>query len=98
MSKKANPQHLETSDYTPEQVEALASRATKEFIERMGEIYVFLSERITGYEVALRLIEKEVKRLKEQPRENWVEVMMQCPVPMDDLPPRSKEYPRKLRL
>ena len=28
----------------------------------------------------------------------WLDVMKACPVPMDDLPPRSREYPRKRRL
>ena len=32
------------------------------------------------------------------PKSNWVELFKQCPVPMDDLPGRSQEYPRKLRL
>jgi bifunctional DNA-binding transcriptional regulator/antitoxin component of YhaV-PrlF toxin-antitoxin module len=25
-------------------------------------------------------------------RKNWLEVLKSCPVPMDDLPPRSREY------
>ncbi|MEI6085804.1 MAG: hypothetical protein WCS70_16085 [Verrucomicrobiota bacterium] len=29
---------------------------------------------------------------------NWLEVMKRCPVPMDDLPPRSREMPKKLKL
>lgn len=29
---------------------------------------------------------------------NWLEVWKKCPVPMDDLPPRSREYPKKLKL
>ena len=29
---------------------------------------------------------------------NWLEVWKKCPVPMDDLPPRSREYPKKPRL
>ena len=29
---------------------------------------------------------------------NWLAVMKKCPVPMDDLPPRSREYPKKLKL
>lgn len=28
----------------------------------------------------------------------WLDVLKACPVPMDDLPPRRREYPRKLRL
>jgi hypothetical protein len=29
---------------------------------------------------------------------SWLHVRETCPVPMDDLPPRSREYPRKRRL
>ena len=32
------------------------------------------------------------------PKRNWLEVMKACPVPMDDLPPRSREMPKKLKL
>ena len=28
----------------------------------------------------------------------WLQVMRECPVPMDDLPPRSREYPKKRKL
>jgi bifunctional DNA-binding transcriptional regulator/antitoxin component of YhaV-PrlF toxin-antitoxin module len=40
------------------------------------------------------IILRRVKRKKE----SWLEVLKQCPVPMDDLPARSREYPKKLRL
>jgi hypothetical protein len=55
---------LEQSDYTPEQVEAWARKATAEFIERMDETYAFLSDEITGYEIALQIIQKELEWLK----------------------------------
>jgi hypothetical protein len=29
---------------------------------------------------------------------SWLAVMKACPVPMDDLPPRSREYPKKPKL
>ena len=29
---------------------------------------------------------------------NWVEVLKQCPVSMDDIPPRSRELPKKIEL
>lgn len=29
---------------------------------------------------------------------NWLEIWKQCPVPMDDVPPRSRELPKKLKL
>jgi hypothetical protein len=29
---------------------------------------------------------------------NWLEVWKQCPVPMDDIPPRSRELPKKRKL
>ena len=38
-----------------------------------------------------------LRRVKRK-RESWLEVLEQCPVPMDDLPPRSREYPKKLNL
>jgi hypothetical protein len=39
------------------------------------------------------VIFRRVKR-----KANWLEVWKQCPVPMDDLPPRSRQLPRKPRL
>jgi Staphylococcal nuclease homologue len=50
--------------HTPEQVEAWARKATAEFIERMDETYACLSDEITGYEIALQAIQKELERLK----------------------------------
>jgi len=38
-----------------------------------------------------------LRRVKRK-RESWLEVLKQCPVPMDDLPPRRREYPKKLKL
>lgn len=38
-----------------------------------------------------------LRRVKRN-RESWLEVLSQCPVPMDDLPPRSRELPKKLKL
>jgi bifunctional DNA-binding transcriptional regulator/antitoxin component of YhaV-PrlF toxin-antitoxin module len=38
-----------------------------------------------------------LRRVKRK-RKNWVDILEACPVPMDDLPPRSREYPKKLRL
>ena len=37
-----------------------------------------------------------LRRLKRKP--NWLEVWKQCPVPMDDLPPRNRERPKRLKL
>jgi len=37
-----------------------------------------------------------LRRLKQKP--NWLKVWKQCPVPMDDLPPRSRELPKRLKL
>ena len=31
-------------------------------------------------------------------KKDWLSVWMECPVPMDDIPPRSRELPRKRRL
>jgi len=39
------------------------------------------------------VIFRRVKR-----KANWLEVWRQCPVQMDDLPPRSRQLPRKPRL
>ena len=37
-----------------------------------------------------------LRRLKRKP--DWLGVWKQCPVPMDDLPSRSREMPKKLKL
>ena len=37
-----------------------------------------------------------LRRIKR--KSNWLQVWRECPVPMDDLPARSKELPRKLKL
>lgn len=37
-----------------------------------------------------------LRRLKRKP--NWLEVWKQCPVPMDDLPPRNREMPKRPKL
>ena len=38
-----------------------------------------------------------LRRVKRK-RESWLEVLKQCPVPMEDLPPRRRDYPKKLKL
>jgi bifunctional DNA-binding transcriptional regulator/antitoxin component of YhaV-PrlF toxin-antitoxin module len=42
--------------------------------------------------------ESEIVFRRVNTRENWVEVMLRCPIPMDDLPPRSRELPKELNL
>jgi len=37
-----------------------------------------------------------LRRVKR--KSDWLAVWKQCPVPMDDLPPRSRKLPRKLKL
>ena len=37
-----------------------------------------------------------LSRVAKKP--DWLEVLRSCPVPMDDLPPRSRELPKKLKL
>jgi bifunctional DNA-binding transcriptional regulator/antitoxin component of YhaV-PrlF toxin-antitoxin module len=37
-----------------------------------------------------------LRRLKRKP--NWLKVWKECPVPMDELPARSRELPKKVRL
>jgi hypothetical protein len=34
-----------------------------------------------------------LRRVKR--KSNWLDVWKQCPVPMDDLPPRSRQMPKK---
>jgi hypothetical protein len=36
------------------------------------------------------------RRIKR--KSNWLEVWKECPEPIDDLPPRSRELPKKVRL
>ena len=31
-------------------------------------------------------------------REDWLELLAECPVPMDNLPPRRRELPKKHKL
>jgi hypothetical protein len=31
-------------------------------------------------------------------RKSWLTVMKACPLPMDDLPPRNREMPKKVKL
>jgi len=38
-----------------------------------------------------------LKRMKRR-RSNWLEVLKQCPTSMDDIPPRSRELPKKRKL
>jgi hypothetical protein len=37
-----------------------------------------------------------LRRLAKKP--DWLEVLKACPVPMDDLPPRSRRLPKNLKL
>jgi len=37
-----------------------------------------------------------LRRIKRKTK--WLEIWKQCPQPLDDLPPRSRELPKKLRL
>ena len=37
-----------------------------------------------------------LRRIKR--KTNWLDIWKQCPVPMDDLPPRSREMPKKIKL
>lgn len=42
--------------------------------------------------------EDEIVLRRVKRKSNWLEVWKQCPVSMDDLPPRSRELPKKLKL
>lgn len=39
------------------------------------------------------IVFRRIKRKK-----SWLSVLRECPVPMDDLPRRSREYPKKRKL
>ena len=44
-------------------------------------------------------VEEDAVILRRVPhKKSWLEVMKACPVRMDDLPQRSREMPRKLKL
>ena len=38
------------------------------------------------------------RRVKRKSKLNWLEVLKQCPVSMDDIPPRSRELPKDIKL
>lgn len=43
--------------------------------------------------------DEDVVVLRRLPRrKSWLRVMKECPVPMDDLPSRGRELPKKLKL
>jgi hypothetical protein len=43
--------------------------------------------------------EEDVVILRRVPRKkSWLDVMKACPAPMDDLPARSREMPKKVKL
>ena len=37
-----------------------------------------------------------LRRVAKKP--DWLQVLKACPVPMDDLPPRGRQLPKKLKL
>ena len=38
------------------------------------------------------------RRLPKQGEEDWLSVLKQCPVSMDDIPSRRREHPRRRKL
>ena len=50
------------------------------------------------FEANYDLDEREIVFRKVNKDQTWVDVMLRCPVPMDDLPPRSRELPKQLDL
>ncbi len=42
--------------------------------------------------------EDEIVLRRVKRKANWLDVWKRCPVPMDDLPARSREHPRKPKL
>jgi hypothetical protein len=39
-----------------------------------------------------------VFRRTKRGRRSWLDILKACPIPMEDLPQRSREYPKKPRL
>ncbi|PYK18104.1 MAG: hypothetical protein DME55_07745 [Verrucomicrobia bacterium] len=50
------------------------------------------------FEASFDCEESEIVFRKINQDESWLDVLMRCPVPMDDLPPRSRELPKNLNL
>jgi hypothetical protein len=50
------------------------------------------------FEANFDLEESEIVFRKVNKDQSWVDVMLRCPIPMDDLPPRSRELPKELDL
>ena len=50
------------------------------------------------FDVSFDAEEGAVILRRVKPKADWLEVWKQCPVPMDDLPPRSREMPKELKL
>ena len=44
-------------------------------------------------EITFKRVKWKTKR-----KTNWLDVLKQCPTSMDDIPPRSRERPKKLKL
>jgi len=42
--------------------------------------------------------EDEDKIILRRVKRNWLEVLKQCPVPMNDVPPRSRERSKNIKL
>ena len=38
------------------------------------------------------------RRLPKKGKEDWLTVLKECPLSMEDIPPRRREKPRRLRL
>ena len=50
------------------------------------------------FDVSFDSDEDAVILRRVKPKADWLAVWKQCPVPMDDLPPRSREMPKELEL
>lgn len=42
--------------------------------------------------------EDEILLRRVKRKSNWLKIWKQCPVPMDDLPQRSREMPKRIKL
>jgi hypothetical protein len=50
------------------------------------------------FEVHFELEESAITFRRINQNEDWLDVALACPYPMDDLPPRSRELPKELDL
>lgn len=50
------------------------------------------------FEASFNAEEQIIVFRKLPSKENWLQVLKECPVSMDDIPPRSRAMPKKIKL